>query len=149
MPTEVQFYHLLTTPLARALPKLMEKAYAGGYRSVITTDSAEHALVLDTQLWDYDAASFLPHGVGGKDIDNQQPILISTTESPANAANLLCVTDGRMPEDPQKYSRILDIFDGNDDSMTQAARERWKSYKEFDITVSYHKQTEAGGWQKK
>ncbi len=33
--TEIGFYHLRASPLDRALPQLLEKAYAGGHRVVV------------------------------------------------------------------------------------------------------------------
>ena len=36
---EVGFYHLLTMPLDRALPKLLERAVAGGERVVVIAGS--------------------------------------------------------------------------------------------------------------
>ena len=38
---EVGFYHLLYTPLDRALPKLLEKALERGHRAIVLTGSNE------------------------------------------------------------------------------------------------------------
>ena len=60
--TEIGFYHLLTTPLERALPRLLERARAQGYRLVVRAASSERVEHLNALLWTYDEAGFLPHG---------------------------------------------------------------------------------------
>jgi DNA polymerase-3 subunit chi len=59
---EVGFYHLGTTALERALPRLLERALADGHRVVVLAGSAERVAHLDGLLWIYNEASFLPHG---------------------------------------------------------------------------------------
>ena len=59
---EIGFYHLLTTPLDRALPRLLERARAQGYRIVVRAASPDRVEHLNAVLWTYDEASFLPHG---------------------------------------------------------------------------------------
>jgi DNA polymerase-3 subunit chi len=144
----VQFYHLTTTPLERALPKLLERALAGGYRACLVAESDERVEQLNQMLWTYDPASFLPHGSDKDEQPEEQPILISTGIEPVNPANLLVVTDGRSVKD-SKFERILDIFDGNDAQATVAARARWAEYKDIGHELTYFSQNEHGGWQKK
>lgn len=149
MSASVQFYQLLTTPLERALPKLLEKALSAGFRAVLTTDTPERLEALNQALWGYDPASFLPHGTKEDGQAESQPIYLTCgTESP-NGAKLLVVTDGKWPESPESFERIVDIFDGNDPQALQAARTRWASYKAQEFTMSYMKQNDDGGWDKK
>ena len=60
--SEIGFYHLLTTPLERALPRLLERACSQGHRIVIRAASSERVEHLNALLWTYDEVSFLPHG---------------------------------------------------------------------------------------
>lgn len=144
----IQFYHLTSSPLVKALPKLLERAFASGYRACVAAESDDVVEQLNKLLWSYDPDSFLPHG---SDKDNQpekQPILLSTSTEPLNGANLLVITDGRKI-DSHRFERILDIFDGNDPQATNSARERWKEYKNSGYEVAYYSQSAQGGWQKK
>jgi DNA polymerase-3 subunit chi len=149
MSANVQFYQLLTTPLDRALPKLVEKAMSGGFRILLTAGSPEQAEYLNQLLWTYDPAGFLPHGAAGEGNEERQPVLISIEEAALNSAKLLLVTDGRMPQAPEQYERVADIFDGRDPVALDAARRRWSSYKEKGFSMTYLKQTDNGGWDKK
>lgn len=146
--TSVQFYHLLTTPLERALPKLLEKAVSGGFKTLLVADSPERVEVLNQMLWTYDQDSFLPHGSEADGHVELQPILLSTELAPANGANLLLVTNGAKPENPAAFERIIDMFDGRDTQAVENARKRWTGYKEAGLELTYLKQTESGGWSK-
>lgn len=145
--TAVQFYHLTATPLERALPKLLEKATAAGMRSLVVANNDERMEQLNQLLWTYDQGSFLPHGSTRDGHAEQQPILLSTDAAPANGARLLVVTDGRMAEG--EFERVLDMFDGNDPEAIASARSRWTLYKNNGHEISYMRQTETGGWERK
>ena len=145
---EIGFYHLGTTPLDRALPKLLERALAGGFRVVVLAGSAERVDHLDAVLWTYDEASFLPHGTARDGNAERQPIwLTSDDEPPPNGATMLVLTDGVRSSRLDDYKRCLDIFDGSDDSVA-AARERWKTAKAAGHALTYWQQT-TSGWEKK
>lgn len=146
--TAIQFYHLTATPLERALPKLLDRAVAGGYRICVLANSDERVEQLNQLLWTYDAVSFLPHGSDKDEQSENQPILLSANVDVRNSANLLVVTDGRDVEQGG-FERILDIFDGNDQQATVAARIRWTLYKNAGHELTYFRQSEQGGWQKK
>jgi DNA polymerase III subunit chi len=145
----VQFYHLLTSPLDRALPKLLEKAYAAGYRLLVVTGSEEHAEHLNELLWTYSQDSFLPHGTSKDGHSEDQPIFISTNSESPNSAKLLVVTDGSAPENVGSFERVLDMFDGNNPEALAKARQRWVLYKNNGHSVTYMRQTESGGWEQK
>lgn len=145
---QIQFYHLLTTPLEAALPKLAAKAYGQGYRLCITGE--EPVLdVLDQALWTYDPASFLPHGREDEHAA-QHPILLTTHPVAVNGAELLIITHG-LEIDPKDtpFQRVLDMFDGHDQQVVDAARRRWSRYREAGAALSYIKQRPDGGWDKR
>lgn len=148
MSIAVQFYHLTTTPLEKALPKLLERAVAGNYRSLVLGASDADIEQLDKLLWAYDELSFLPHGKITDAQPENQPILLATADTPLNKANLLVVTDGRSVDTTTEHERILDIFDGKDAQSVALARTRWKEYKDAGYELSYFRQTQQGGWQK-
>src|SRR5207244_6526903 len=84
---EIGFYHLLATPLERALPRLLERARAQGYRILVRAASPERIEHLSALLWTYDDASFLPHGSARDGSAADQPIWLSALgENPNDAA---------------------------------------------------------------
>ncbi len=123
---EIGFYHLLATPLERALPRLLERARAQGYRIVVRAASSERIEHLSALLWTYDDASFLPHGSGRDGNAANQPIWLSERVENPNGAAMLVLVDGVEAEDLASFARCADLFDGNDPAAVEAARERWQ-----------------------
>ena len=145
---EIGFYHLLATPLERALPRLLERARAQDYRIVVRAASSERIEHLNALLWTYDEASFLPHGSARDGNAESQPIWLSERAENPNGAAMLVLVDGVEAEDLSAFSRIADMFDGNDPAAVEAARERWRRAAAAGHSLTYWQQT-AGGWKKK
>ncbi len=147
----INFYHLTTTPLERTLPKLLEKCYSSGVRSVVLADEAR-VEKLNELLWNYDPDSFLPHGSLRDGNADRQPIFFScdaTALSEGEEGRILVITNGHYVEETKSYSRIIDIFDGSSDEMLAAARRRWQQYKNSGQELNYYQQTDNGNWEKK
>ena len=147
--TEIGFYHLTRSPLERALPKLLEKVLAAGLRAVVRVGSEERAGFLNTALWTYDPASFLPHGTAAEGSGARQPIWLSVGEDNPNAATVLVLTDGAGAGGLGGYDRCLEMFDGRDPEAVARARARWKAYRDAGHSLTYWQQTGDGGWEQK
>ena len=146
--TEVGFYQLAAKPLDAVLPRLLEKAFAAGFRAVVRSADAAVLARLDAALWSYDAASFLPHAVDGADAEHQ-PILLTSSVETRNAATLVAVIDGVLPGDLAPYARALYLFDGGDEAALALARRHWKALKNRDdIVPVYWREGEGGRWEK-
>jgi DNA polymerase-3 subunit chi len=145
---EIGFYHLLSTPLERALPRLLERARAQDYRIVVRAASSERIEHLNALLWTYDEASFLPHGSARDGNAASQPIWLTDGEENPNGATMLVLVDGVDAADLATFARCLDLFDGNDEAAVEAARDRWRRAKSAGHTLTYWQQT-AAGWEKK
>src|SRR5262249_4652208 len=109
---EVGFYHLLTTPLERALPRLLGRARAQGHRIVVRAASAERVEHLNALLWTYDDTSFLAHGSQRDGNPESQPIWLSKDADNPNGASILFLVDGVDAADVGLFARCLDLFDG-------------------------------------
>ena len=147
-PCEVWFYHLERTALDQALPELLEKTLARGWKALVRATSADRVEHLDGWLWSYRDDSFLPHGVEGEPLAERQPILITTGMDNANAANALFLVDDAEPGETAPFERCVLLFDGRDEAAVRAARGRWPAFKAAGCTVSYWRQGETGGWRK-
>src|SRR5437763_15442534 len=146
--TEVGFYHLLSTPLERALPRLLDRALPQGHRIVIRAASSERVEHLNALLWTYDEASFLPHGSARDGNPAAQPIWLSDRADNPNDASILFLVDGVAADDLASFTRCVDLFDGNDETAVAAARERWRQAQAAGHSLTYWQQTETG-WEKK
>lgn len=145
---EIGFYHLKTTPLERALPRLLERALAEGHRIVVLAGSSERVDHLDGVLWTYNDASFLPHGSARDGNAAAQPIWLAVADENPNGAGMLVLVDGARSARLADYRRVCDMFDGGDDGAVAAARGRWREAKAAGHELTYWEQTPAG-WEKR
>lgn len=145
---EIGFYHLLATPLERALPRLLERARQQDYRIVVRAASPERVEHLNALLWTYDEASFLPHGAAKDGNPASQPIWLTDRGENPNTATMLVLVDGVEADDHAAFARVADLFDGNDEAAVSAARERWRRAKAAGHSLTYWQQTEKG-WERK
>jgi DNA polymerase-3 subunit chi len=145
---EIAFYHLLSTPLERALPRLLERAVGQGHRVVIQAGSPERVEHLNALLWSYDEAGFLPHGSARDGNATAQPIWLTHQAENPNNASILFLVDGVAADDLTGFARCIDMFDGNNPDAVEAARVRWRSAGASGHALAYWQQTEKG-WEKK
>lgn len=147
MATEIRFYHLQQSTIDQALPLIVAKAYEKGHKILIHCTDQASANHIDTVLWTYDPNSFLPHDCGN---ESTAPVYITNTQDNKNNADVLIILGGQAPANMNEYALCCDIFDGAKDDQLQAARARWKKWRdEKDLTLSYFQQNENGGWEKK
>lgn len=149
MAGELWFYHLERTTLADALPELLEKTLAKGWKALVRAPAEERLSVLDARLWTFRDDSFLAHGLADGPAPERQPILLTTSEDNANSADILFTIDGLMPERPDGFERCAILFDGGDDAAVGAARDAWRRAKDEGRSIAYWKQSEDGKWEKK
>jgi DNA polymerase III subunit chi len=146
--TEVGFYHLLSMPLERALPKLIERAWVQGHRILVRAGSAERVEHLNVLLWTYEEGSFLPHGSDRDGNAAAQPIWLTHDDKNPNSASMLVLVDGIEADDLAVFARCADLFDGNDADAVDAARGRWRKARQAGHSLTYWQQT-SSGWERK
>jgi DNA polymerase-3 subunit chi len=147
--TEIRFYHLQRTALEAALPPMLEKTLERGQRAVVMAASEERVEHLTDQLWTHSERSFLPHGSARDGNAALQPVWLTTADENPNAAQVLFLTDGTRSEKVAEYQLCVELFDGNDEASVQAARTRWKTYKDAGHALTYWQQSAAGRWEQK
>ncbi|URW76495.1 DNA polymerase III subunit chi [Sphingomonas donggukensis] len=141
---QVDFYHLVASPLERVLPRIAEKVVEGGGRLVVVAGDAGQRSVVDRFLWTYTPESFLPHGQAGGEGDAEQPVLIADTATATNAARNVAIVDGVWRDEALTFDRAFHFFD--EDSVG-AARVAWKALAEREgVERRYWKQDENGRW---
>ncbi|MCP1197974.1 DNA polymerase III subunit chi [Notoacmeibacter sp. MSK16QG-6] len=148
---EIWFYHLTDSTLHAALPTLLEKSLARGWRAAVEVPDERLRDALDTHLWTFQDGSFLAHGVDvAKNMEPaDQPILLTVGGGNANGAQVRFLGGGAMPGDGiEAYKRVVLMFDGHDEAQLADARAAWKSLKAEGHDVTYWQQGEGGGWRK-
>jgi len=147
--TRMDFYHLTLWPLERALPRLLMRAHQSGMRMLVLSASMDRVRALSGLLWTFDANSWLPHGCRDDGFAEDQPIWLTDQQERPNGATLAVLTEGMTLADPAAWTRILDLFDGRDDTAVSAARDRWRAGRDAGHELHYWQQGEGGGWTEK
>jgi DNA polymerase-3 subunit chi len=142
----IDFYHLTSWPIDRALPKLLERVLQAGQRAVVMAGSEDRIEWFANLLWTYDPNTWLPHGSRRDGAAERQPIWITDREENPNGATVLVLTDGMDAEFKASFARCLDLFDGANEAALSAARARWKTAKAAGHDLHYMQQKADGGW---
>ena len=145
---EVWFYHLERTRLDQALPELLQKTLQRGWRALVRTPDPARIEHLDGWLWSYCDDTFLAHGTSEEPFAERQPVLLTTGEENANAAQAVVLLDDADPGALDDFERCLVLFDGRDETALAAARKRWSELKGRDLAISYWRQSAEGRWEK-
>lgn len=145
--TEVLFYHLQRMPLEQVLPILLEKCIERGWRSIVLAGSPERVETLNDRLWTYRDDSFLPHGTSGDGYADRQPVYLTADFTNPNQATVLFLVDGAEHDGLADFNRCVDLFDGNDEAATEAARGRYRRARDAGFDVTYWQQTSEGNWE--
>ena len=145
---EVWFYHLERTSLDQALPELLEKTLAKGWRAVVRSGSRDRVEHLDGWLWSWRDDSFLPHGLDDEPQAARQPVVLTTGPGNPNGAQALFLIDGAEAGPLDGYERCVVLVDDADEAAKASARGQFAALRREGSAVSYWKQTARGGWEK-
>jgi DNA polymerase III subunit chi len=146
---ELYFYHLESRSLEEVLPVLLERSLERGWRAVVQAGSEERLDHLNSHLWTYREASFLPHGSARDGSPGEQPVYLTLADDNPNGAAIRFLLDGVGWENASAYQRIVVLFDGRDEAATARAREQWQTAQAQGFTISYWQQDEDGRWRQK
>lgn len=151
MPAETLFYHLTTRPLEAALPELLEKTLARGWRAVLRARSPERVARLNGWLWTWREDSFLPHGTAEDGHAARQPIYLTARDEAPNDPQVLFLVDGADWTEGEhvRLARVVVLFDGNDPEAVEIARGQFRRAVDAGARATYWAQTPQGGWAKK
>lgn len=147
--SEVLFYHLTESTLYDALPPLLERSIARGWKVVVQTASEERRDALDAHLWTFRDDSFLAHATDREPHAPEQPVFLTTGQGNPNDAAVRFVVDGAEPPGADGYERLVLMFDGHDQQQVETARQHWKAFKATGAALTYWQQTPEGKWEKR
>lgn len=148
---EVRFYHLTTLSLDQALPPMLERCLARGWRVVVRGGDPGRLAALDARLWTYSDTGFLPHGTAADGPGADQPIWLTPGPDLPNAPNTLFLID-RAPADLAElagFETTALLFDDTDPAAVEAARAQWRAVTARGLAAVYWAQDAAGAWVKK
>lgn len=119
--------------------RLTEKACSKDLSVVIVNDTLADARAMDDMLWTFNERSFIPHGICQDEhsMDPAAKVHLTALPTPAPRADLLVNLTARLPADWERYPRIAEIIDA-DDERRRLGRERFKAYREHKVLLETH-----------
>ena len=147
MTERVDFYVLKSTAAQQRWAfacRLTEKAYLKDLKIVIVNDTLADAQALDELLWTFNERSFVPHKVclDEQSLDPATPVHLVLESAAIPAADLLVNLAPRVPTQLQRYQRIAEVID-TDEERRRQGRERFKAYRDLKFTLETHQIDEA------
>jgi len=137
--TKVHFELLDTPDRVEGICKLLLRRGRLTPHVLILCPDDSFAAQLDDRLWTIQPESFLAHGIAVGDAENnaQQPILLATSIVRDNAPEVLLNGGLEIPPDVSGFAHIVDFVDAWDESLKQAARERFRTYRQMGLEPTY------------
>jgi DNA polymerase-3 subunit chi len=149
MTERVDFYVLKSSTAKQRWTfacRLTEKAYLRELKVVVASETAADLPALDELLWTFNERSFVPHEIErvGAPLDIATPVRLTPDLDGTGAADLLVNLSGRLPTRLERFARIAEIIDG-DDERRRLGRERFKAYRELKLPVETHQLDDGAG----
>ncbi len=132
--------------------RLAEKAYLLDMTVVMLSETGADAEAIDELLWTFSERSFVPHELrravqpppgAGEPPAADAPVQVTPDLDSIGPADLLVNLSARLPGRLDRFKRIAEIIDGDDDRR-RLGRERFKAYRELKLPVETH-QLDASG----
>jgi DNA polymerase III subunit chi len=119
--------------------RLTEKAYLRDLSIVVANDTPADAQGMDELLWTFSERSFVPHDIclSADSVHPATKVHLVAPPTPLPAADLLVNLSGSLPEGWERYPRIAEIIDA-DEERRRLGRERFKAYRDLKVAPETH-----------
>lgn len=134
--TSVNFYFNAADKLQVAC-RLAAKAVAQGKRLLIYAPEPDDMQRIDRLLWTWPATGFLPHCRAGEPLAADTPVLIAAEADAGLGCDVLLNLAAHTPPAFERFDRLLEVV-ARDDADRQAARERFRFYRERGYPLADH-----------
>ena len=122
----------------------IEKAFLAEERVLVWLDNDTDVAAFDDLLWTFADRSFIPHEPVGPASDwDQTPVLLSATNQPHTAPQVIVNLAAAAPPGIDQAIRIIEVVDA-DAERRQAGRVRFKQYRDLGVEPVTHKPGPAG-----
>ncbi|WP_374243224.1 DNA polymerase III subunit chi [Zoogloea sp.] len=141
--TDVRFYHNAPDRL-RVACVLTAKAFGGGRRVSVFAPDGNTARHFDQMLWSFQPLAFVPHVAAGSPLAAETPVVIGSRLDALPADDVLINLGDDLPDGFERFSLVIEVV-GPTDPERQAARGRFRRYKEQGHALSAHDLNQRSG----
>lgn len=141
--TDVRFYHNAPDRL-RVACVLTAKASGGGRRVSVFAPDGNIARHFDQMLWSFQPLAFVPHVPAGSPLAAETPVVIGSRLEALPDDDVLINLGDDLPDGFERFALVIEVV-GPSDPERQAARGRFRRYKEQGHTLSAHDLNQRSG----
>jgi DNA polymerase-3 subunit chi len=141
--TDVRFYHNAPDRL-RVACVLTAKASGGGRRVSVFAPDGNIARHFDQMLWSFQPLAFVPHVPASSPLAAETPVVIGSRLEALPDDDVLINLGDDLPDGFERFSLVIEVV-GPSDPERQAARGRFRRYKEQGHTLSAHDLNQRSG----
>jgi len=140
--TQIDFYIHVDNKL-QMLCTLAAKALARKVRLLVLTPDPQTTEQADRMLWMQPAIGFLPHCRSSHRLAGVTPIIVDHVAEPIVHEQVLVNLQTQCPAVFSRFERVIEIVTG-DDADREAARERYRFYRDRGYEIRNHDMSKAG-----
>ena len=141
--TRIDFYFEAEDKLQVAC-RLSAKATKQKLRVLIYASDEAGAQKIDRLLWTWQPAGFLPHCMTGSPLAAQTPVLITHDPEDTPHDEVLLNLHSAWPPAFSRFQRLVEIV-GRDEEDREAARGRFRFYRDRGYAIAKHDLSKANG----
>lgn len=141
--TRIDFYFEAGDKLQVAC-RLSAKATKQKLRVLIYASDEAGSQKIDRLLWTWQPAGFLPHCMTGSPLAAQTPVLITHDPEDTPHDEVLLNLHSAWPPAFSRFQRLVEIV-GRDEEDREAARGRFRFYRDRGYAIAKHDLSKANG----
>jgi DNA polymerase-3 subunit chi len=141
--TRIDFYFEAEDKLQVAC-RLSAKAAQQKLRVLIYTGDEAEAQRIDKMLWTWQAIGFLPHCMTRSPLAAETPVLITHDPEDTPHDDVLLNLHREWPPAFSRFRRLVEIV-GRDEADREAARSRFRFYRDRGYEITHHDLSKANG----
>jgi DNA polymerase III subunit chi len=134
--TGIDFYFNAAERL-QVVCRLAGKALAQGKHMLVYAPDPDTASRVDRMLWTWPASGFVPHCALHDPLAPDTPVLIAAGEQTPPRCELLVNLSLECPPHFERFERLLEVV-GTDEAEREAARSRYRYYRERGYSITNH-----------
>ncbi len=140
--TQIDFYTHVQNKQELAC-KLSAKALEQGLRVLLLAENEQMATTLDRMLWTTPATGFLPHCRARDPLAEMTPLIVDHDPGELAHAQVLLNLGSERPAFFSRFQRLIEIV-ATDEADRQAARERFRFYRDRGYEIRSHDMSQIG-----
>lgn len=134
--TQVDFHFNAPDKLAYGC-RLVRKVFTAGHGALVVCADAAQQEEFDRLLWSFSELDFIPHVDAGDELAERTPVLLAVGTPESVSRDVLVNLGAEVPAGFGRFERLVELV-GADDADREAARLRWRFYRDRGYEIRNH-----------